>query len=369
MRQKKLFDGRSVPAIWQGGSVTNANMNHQSVIWAHGVKYGCNAIDTAENYGDGWSEQIVGNMLKSVPRENVFVASKVAPEHMKEADVIYACEQSLKRMGTDYIDLYQIHWYNPKVSLFETISAMVQLRKQGKIRYVGVSNFTLPQIEEAMWELEEELASVQAEYSLTNRVCERDIIPYCDAADVLFLAYTPLNKLDYKNPVLRTIAKRYGRTVPQVALNWITAKHNVCALPKTSLYSHLIENAQSTEFELSEEDYNTIAREFNKQVELILPSEISCVGARSGIGGDAGNGVPAYVSIEEAEENRHGLTPSPLELSKELEQTMTLSKPIIVRRKKDGGYQLVNGGGGIRYWAWVIAFGMDVPVECIVEGH
>jgi diketogulonate reductase-like aldo/keto reductase len=365
---KALYDGRVVPAIWQGGSVSDYSLT-QAKLWREGVRFGCTAIDTAENYGDGESEKCVGELIKLVGRDKVFVASKVAPENATADKIHQAFKHSLKRLGTDYIDLYQIHWYNPTVPLEETLKVMMELQLDGKIKYIGVSNFTFNQVQEADLITNGGLATVQMEYSLQNRVAERDIIPWCHENGVLFLAYTPLKKLDLHNKVLNEVAHKYKRTPSQIALNWLVTNPPVCVLPKTTSLTHLVENAQSTEFWLELGDYELLDHAFRKEIIYAKPSEISCVGARSGIGGDAGNGVSAYVSIEEAKENRHGLFPSPLELAKELEQTMTLSKPIIVRRKKEGGYQLVNGGGGVRYWAWVLAFGMNEPIECVIEGE
>ena len=360
MRQKELFDGTKVPAIWQGGGgIPNTNLHKQVKVWIEGIRFGCNAIDTAERYGNGTSELVVGEVLKKVNRKDVFVATKVAPENLTGPELVRACKQSLKRLDTDYIDLYQIHWNNPNVPLEQALNTMMELRDEGKIRHIGVCNFTLPQIEECWQILNGELATVQMEYNLVNRLCERDIIHYCENEGVLFLGYSPLRIIERKQATLMTIALKYRRTVAQVILNWLTSTLNISVIARTTSLKHIIENAQATEFELDIEDVVKINESYKQQVMKIKPTLISCEHSKSGIEGN----VPAYKTIEEATENKFNQQPSPLELAKEIAVTKTLSKPVFVRRREDG-YELV--GGSVRYWAWVLAFGMDEDVECVI---
>jgi len=362
MLQKKLFDGTKVPAIWQGGAgIVGSDIQKQSKVWVEGIRFGCNAIDTAERYGNGLSEQIVGETLKKVNRSDVFIATKVAPENLSELELVHACKRSLKRLGTDYIDLYQIHWNNPLIPIELTLDTMMKLRNEGKIRYIGVCNFTLPQIEQCNEILNGELATVQVEYNLVNRLAERDIIPYCEEMGILLLGYAPLNSghFNYSNSVMKSIVRKNRRTASQITLNWLTAKYNVSVLPKTSNLRHLIENAQSTDFELTDEDFCKIDDAYKKDIVKLKPSSISVEHSIAGIEGN----LSAYKTVEEAIENRFNQSPSPSELAKEVKETKQLSKPIFVHYT-DGQYELASGS--IRYWAWVIAFGMDAEIECII---
>jgi diketogulonate reductase-like aldo/keto reductase len=362
MLNKMLFDGTLVPAIWQGGSqAANILAEKQVSLWKDSIRWGSNAIDTAEVYGEGRSEEIVGMVLQQVPRASVFVATKIDTKHLRYDDVILACEQSLERMDTEYIDLYQIHWTNPVVRLEESIHAMMLLRQMGKIRYIGVCNCTLPQIKACNAVLGGELATVQLEYNLVNRGCERYILPYCLDMGIVVLAYSPLNdgKFDGTHPTLVALAKKYGRTPGQIALNWLTANNHVCALVRTSSEMHKAENAAATDFGLSRADYALIDEAFRRTIIMVRPSEISCERTLLGVEG----GHPAYRTQEEALANRFNLSPSPLELSKEVAAAKYLLKPLVISRGVDK-YDLV--GGTVRYWAWVLAFGMDVKVECIL---
>jgi hypothetical protein len=238
---------------------------------------------------------------------------------------------------------------------------MLELRREKKIRYVGVSNFTLPQIEESNELLNGELAAVQMEYNLANRGYEADIIPYCDEMNILFLAYSPLNigKFSYVNDTLKSIARKHNRNVHQVTLNWLTATHNVAVMPQTVNFQHIVENAQSTEFTLDKEDMDKIDYEFRYRGLKLKPSEISCETCTFGIE----SGLPGYKTLDEALRNEQKLSPTPLELSQEVASTKKLTKPVFVHLNGDGKYELE--GGNIRYWAWVIAFGVDEKIECI----
>jgi len=362
MRQKELFDGKKVPAIWQGtGGVLHEYPDAQTNIWVEGIRYGCNAIDTSERYGDGYAETLVGKTLKKVNRYEVFVGTKVAPENLSRLDLIRACKSSLKRLDTDYIDLYQIHWNNPMIPLEETLNTMMELRTEGKIRYIGVCNFTLPQIEMCNEMLNGTLATVQLEYNLGNRLCERDIIPYCQREGILFLGYSPLSggTRTYVNNTLKLLSRVYGRTNNQIVLNWLTSQFNNCVLPKTRNYHHLIENAQSTEFTLDSVEIEAISNQFRQTIVKLKPSQISCENTKSGLEGN----LPAYKTSEEAKENKYNQMPSPEELSLEVVETKTLSKPLFIRQHGNT-YELI--GGNVRYWAWILAFGMDEEVECVI---
>lgn len=362
MLQKTLFDGTKLPAIWQGGSkITDANIDAQVKVWREGIRFGCNAIDTAANYGDGKSESIIGEVLTKINRRDVFIASKVPPENMRYDEVIKSFHQSLKRLKTDYMDLYQIHWSNPEIPLGETLTAMMDLRIAGKIRYIGVCNFTQNQIIECNEILNGTLATVQMEYNMINRIYERDLIPFCDSNKVLFLAYRPLNGGNFMfiNDVLIRIAKKYDRSVNQLVLNWLTREHNISVLPKTHSLKHVIENAQSTEFTLSDDDYLEISRLVSYRTVKLKAKDIICV--RTGGTGEMPYAV--YKTKEEAMQNIYNLQPSPEVLSREFLITRSQPKPIHVE-VNNGEYQLVDGN--VRYWAWRIAFGDESEIECLV---
>ncbi|MEM4882992.1 MAG: aldo/keto reductase [Nitrososphaerota archaeon] len=221
----------------------------------YAIELGMNHIDTAEIYGGGHSEELVGEAIKKFRRDEVFIASKVWHTNLKYDDVLRACERSLKRLQTSHIDLYYIHWPNPLIPLSETMRALERLHDEGRIRYIGVSNFSASLIEEARSYLSHaDIVANQVEYSLYERSIERDLIPYCYEKGITVVAYSPLGQgklyreLSSSRPskrvrVLREVAERYSKTPIQVALNWVIWREHVITIPKSIRKEHLEENA------------------------------------------------------------------------------------------------------------------------------
>lgn len=234
-----------------------SNADESVELLRYGFDLGFRLVDVAERYGEGLTEEIVGRALAGRDREEVFVISKVWKDHLRHDDVLRAAEGSLRRLGTDYIDLYLVHWPNPEVSLAETMRALEKLRERGVIRHIGVSNFDVPLLEEARSLLPNApLSANEAEYNLAVRGAEKDAIPYCKAHGIQFIAYRPLAKgafLSKKNAAFDALARTYGRTPAQIALNWII-RQGITAIPKAGSREHLLENWGAQGFELSKED-------------------------------------------------------------------------------------------------------------------
>ena len=221
------------------------------------VELGANFIDTAESYG---TEDDVGKAILSF-RHEVFLATKVSPNHFRHDDVIKAANESLGRLRTDYIDLYQLHWHNPRVPVGETMSAMEELVQEGKVRYIGVSNFSVAQLQKAESSVSRnKIVSNQLPYSLVDRDIEGHLIPYCQQHEVTIIAYSPLaqgiSKITSRDGggVIKSIAQETGHTEAQVALNWVVAHDAVIAIPKTSSIPHLEENCDASGWRLQPED-------------------------------------------------------------------------------------------------------------------
>jgi myo-inositol catabolism protein IolS len=275
---------------WQAGKRMWVGIEDAETLKAMraAVEAGITTIDTAEVYGDGHSERIVGEALQDV-RDRVVYATKVFANHLKYDQVIAACEQSLKNLRTDYIDLYQIHWPagsfgNALVPIEETMSALNALKKQGKIRAIGVSNFSRAQLEEAAQY--GRIDSVQPPYSLFWRKIEKDLVPYCVEHDISILAYSPLaqglltgkfgpnHQFDpednrAKNQLfqgetyqraqqalekLRPIAERHQTTLGNLALAWLIAQPKAHAIVGARNTEQAVENAKATEVKLSAEE-------------------------------------------------------------------------------------------------------------------
>jgi len=263
--------GVKVPAVGMGtwgigGHLTADTAHDDEAIRAlrRGIELGMYLIDTAEMYGAGHAEEVVAEAIKPFSREEVFIVSKVLPENLHYADVIKAAQESLRRLQTDWIDLYLIHFPNPRIPLRETIEAMGKLAEQNLVRFIGVSNFDVSQIEEARSYLSKnDIVANQVEYSLLERSVERDVLPYCARQRITVMAYTPLGlgRLA-RSGFLREIGKRYEKTAAQVALNWLIAKENVIAIPKAVNIDHLEENAGAMGWTLSGDDAERISSWF-----------------------------------------------------------------------------------------------------------
>jgi aryl-alcohol dehydrogenase-like predicted oxidoreductase len=224
-----------------------------------GIELGMNLIDTAERYASGRSEEVVRDAIKD-QRGQVFVATKVAGEHLRHDDIIKSCRQSLSRLGIATIDLYQIHWPDPKVPIKETMSAMEELVRNGQIRYIGVSNFSVQETEAARAALSKnEIASNQVEYSLVNRYVEPEILPYCGREGVTLMAYSPLARGRVSGSIPKAILQKYKVTPAQATLNWVTHHEQVVAIPKSSDIAHLEENAAAVSVRFTASEYEQIS--------------------------------------------------------------------------------------------------------------
>ncbi len=248
-----------VPAIGMGSWKLGMDPAKEMQAIKNGIANGMNLIDTAEMYH---SENIVGEAVKG---EEVFIATKVSPNHFHYDDVINSCNQSLRNLGVKAIDLYQLHWPNPNIPITETMRAMERLMKDGKIRHIGVSNFSVGELKAAQDAMKSyEIVSNQLEYSVFARRIEEDILPYCMHSGITVIAYSPLamGKVMQKGTkaydILDSIAKKHKKTVPQVALNWVVSRPHVIAIPKAGNPQHPAENAGSCEFDLDKEDLRLI---------------------------------------------------------------------------------------------------------------
>ena len=246
---------------WKIGSyVSAAERQAQVDALKRGIELGVNFIDTAEMYANGKSEELVADAVKDV-RSDVFIASKVSPENLHHDDVLKACRASLARLGTSFIDLYQVHWPNPKIPVRETMAAMEHLVEEGAVRFIGVSNFSVAQTQEARDALSKnEIVSNQVEYSFNNRLVEADILPYCTKEEISLIAYSPLARGKIVDSVPKAILQKYKMSPAQVMLNWVTRDQHVLAIPKAANISHMEDNAASVSARLTSAEYGQLSR-------------------------------------------------------------------------------------------------------------
>jgi diketogulonate reductase-like aldo/keto reductase len=236
------------------------------------IELGYNHIDTAEMYGAGHSEELVGLAIKDFKRESLFITTKVLPEHLRYNDCIKAAEGSLKRLKTDYIDLYLIHIPNPEIPIEETMKAMDLLVRQKKIRFIGVSNFSVKQLKEAQRCTENKIVNNQIEYNLLTRHSgmynvniESEIVPFCQENEIIITAWKPLVKgilFREKNKLLEELIEKYSKTLAQIAINWLISKKNIITIPKSTNPKHLKENLGALGWKLEQEDIKRLDEDF-----------------------------------------------------------------------------------------------------------
>ena len=230
-----------------------------------GLELGALFIDTAESYG---SEPVVAEAIRGL-RDRVFLATKVSPQHFRRADLFKAADGSLARLRTDYIDLYQLHKPNDRVPLEETLGAMEDLVERGKVRFIGVSNFSLEQLQRAQRVMRKQaVVSNQVRFSLIDRTIDEALMPYCQRNKITVIAYSPLargfQRIRDCDPagVLAEVGKKMGRTAAQVALNWCLCREGVVIIPKGNSVEHVLENCGASDWRLSPEQ----AREIDEAI-------------------------------------------------------------------------------------------------------
>jgi diketogulonate reductase-like aldo/keto reductase len=226
-----------------------------------GLEGGVRLIDTAEIYN---SEPIVAKAIAGLPREDLFIATKVMFLHLRHDALVKSLERSLRKLNLSYVDLYQVHQPSPFVPIKETMAAMEEMVEKGLVRYIGVSNFSLKRMVEANNALKNHrLASNQMPYHLADRGVEKDILPYCRKEGIVLMAYFPLGhgKLT-TSKALTDIGMKYGKTAPQVALNWLLAQENVFPIPRASVPVHVTENIGSVGWRMSEDDRAMLERSY-----------------------------------------------------------------------------------------------------------
>ena len=248
---------------WQIGDDRSSRAAEHAALRA-GLELGMNLIDTAEMYGNGRSEQLVADVITG-QRDHVYLVSKVLPENATREGAVEACEESLKRLKTDYIDLYLLHWRG-SVPFEETLEAFTLLRERGSIRHYGVSNFDVGDLEEASaLEGSTDIATNQVLYNLEHRGVEWALLPWCRERTIPLMAYSPLGSDSRRlrtHPVLKAMAARLGASTSRIALAWLLRQPDVVVIPKASSEAHVRDNHAALELEISEDELEKLDRSF-----------------------------------------------------------------------------------------------------------
>ncbi|PWK36232.1 aldo/keto reductase [Cupriavidus plantarum] len=265
MKSVMLPGGEPVPALgmgtWNVGDSARTRAEEIATLRL-GLDLGLRLIDTAEMYGEGASESLVGEAIGG-RRDDVFLVSKVYPHNAGLEGAVAACERSLRRLGTDRLDLYLLHWRGG-VPFEETIEAFLRLQAAGKIRHFGVSNLDLADMEE-LWEVPggNGIAVNQLLYNLSRRGIEYDLLPWLREHGVPVMAYSPIEQARLlRQPALHAFAERYGMTPAQAALGWLLQSDDIIAIPKTSHRDRLRENVRALEVAFTPQQLTELDRIF-----------------------------------------------------------------------------------------------------------
>lgn len=257
--------GRDVAVIGQGTwrmGETRGTEKEEIAALRLGLELGLTHIDTAEMYADGGAERVVAKAIAG-RRDQVFLVTKVLPSNASYEGTVRACEASLKRLRTDHVDVYLLHWWSDRHPIEGTMKAMAELVQRGLTRHVGVSNLDVAQMKAARAALGElPLACNQVLYHLRDRAIERDVLPWCEKNDVAVVGYTPLARGGFMRPAVADIARRRGVTPRQVTLNFLTRRKALFTIPKASRQSHVQENSEALDFTLTRSEITAIDREF-----------------------------------------------------------------------------------------------------------
>jgi len=222
------------------------------------LEVGYTHFDTAEMYARGHSEELLGQVVREsdTPREELFITSKVSASHLHYEDVLHACENSLRNLGMDYLDLYLIHWPSSSISVKDTFRALNQLVREGQVRHLGVSNFDVRSMQQAQAESETPIFTNQVPFSLGDRSYARNgVLEYCQKNEVLLTAYSPVDEGRLRvNATLQTIADAHAATPYQIALAWLVSQPRVITIPTSFNPEHIAENFTAADIELSPDE-------------------------------------------------------------------------------------------------------------------
>lgn len=266
----ETVQGRSIPKIgfgmWKIGGDSYPDRSRDSASMAAlraALEVGYTHFDTAESYADGHSEELLGRAVRetNTEREALFVTTKISPEHLHHDQVLRSCENSLRRLGMNYVDLYLIHW-PPRsgLNLEDAFRALNRLVRDGKVKHLGVSNFNLKLLKQAQRFSEAPLLTDQVPYRLPDRTyVENGVLEYCQQNDILLTAYSPVKFRNLPvNKTVHEVAEAHGATSFQIALAWLVAQPRVITIPMSFNPQHIRENFEAADIVLSEAEFKIL---------------------------------------------------------------------------------------------------------------
>ncbi len=251
---------------WNIGGGTYPDLSQDSASMTAlraALETGYTHFDTAEYYAAGHSEELIGRALRgtNTKREAVFITTKVSPEHLRYNDVLKSCENSLRHLGMDYVDMYLIHWPGTGIDYEEAFRALNKLVRDGKVKHLGVSNFKLKLLKQVQGYSETPIITNQVPYRLPDKTyVENGVIEYCQQNDILITAYSPVKFRNLTvNKTIEAIADAHAVTPFQIALAWLVAQPRVITIPMSYNPQHIRENFESANIELTDEEFKTLS--------------------------------------------------------------------------------------------------------------
>jgi len=239
------------------------------------IRLGFNHLDTAEGYAEGYSEILTGKAIKDFNRRKLFIATKVRRRNLQYDNLIKAAQESLKRLDTPWIDLYLIHASNPEIPLLETMRALDTLKENELIKNIGVSNFNIPLLQEAMAYTKYGIVNNQIHFNLAVRDYEENMtLDFCQKNGIIVTAYRAVRHDQYGPKglaILQNLAKKYQKTPTQITLSWLSQKSNIVTLVKSSNLEHLKENIDAFSFNLDHSDVKFLDEKFPRSKAINLP--------------------------------------------------------------------------------------------------
>lgn len=276
MKTLHLSSEREIPILGQGTWRMGENSSQKDAEVAAlrlGLDMGMTLIDTAEMYGEGGAEKVVGEAIAN-RREEVFLVSKVYPHNASRKRAVEACERSLKRLKTDCIDLYLLHWRS-SIPLSETLEAFETLKQAGKIRDYGVSNFDADDMKKAInLPNGKQIVTNQVLYNLARRGIEWDLLLWSRQQNIPIMAYSPIEQKGIlNNSVLKAVASQHNATPAQIGLAWLLQQQGIIAIPKASNPEHVKENSAALDIQLTQDDLTELDKAFpppNRKMSLAI---------------------------------------------------------------------------------------------------
>ena len=374
MNLKILKSDLSVYPIGQGtlfgrsfdGLSNDDLINKKKETLLFGIELGMNLIDTGEDYEGGLSETLLSSVI-SGRRDKIIIGSKFKPANNSYDNIFRSIEGSLKRLKTDYIDIYQIQWPNPKIPIQETLSALNKLIEQGKVRYLGVGNFSINQLKEALsFDEFNKLCILQTEYDLFNRQIEEEILDFNNKNLISTIAYMSFGKNafnDKEKSLLNNLSIKYDKSIRSLVLNWIVSHQNVMLLTSSMSKKNTLENFNAIDFNFENKDIELIDKVFQRNTIMVEPKNIKVIDFD-----ESDTAHQIYTTIEEAISNELGIEPSASEIAEEIKSSGKLLRPVELKKnpnledEPNKPYILVRGR--MRYWGWLIAYGEEKEIEC-----